>query len=81
MRNDPWLGVANAIEIAAVIGAGVGAASALMHIRRHAAAQEGELDALERRIGALEGLSERVARLETRVGRTAAAAESRGSAR
>jgi hypothetical protein len=79
-RNDPWLGVANAIEIAALIGAGVGSASALMYARRHAAAHEGEIDALERRVGALEQLGERVAQLEARVDR-AGAAEPRGNAR
>jgi hypothetical protein len=61
------------VGIAALIGAGVGAASALMYARRHAAGQEGEIDSLERRIGALERLGERVAQLEARVGRTAGA--------
>jgi hypothetical protein len=72
-RNDPWEGVASAIGIAALIGAGVGSASALMYTRRHAAGQEGEMDALERRLGALEQLAERVAKLEARVGRPAVA--------
>jgi hypothetical protein len=71
-RSDPWQGVANAIGIAALVGAGVGAASALMYARRLAAGQEGEIDALERRIGGLEPLGERVAQLEAAVGRTAA---------
>lgn len=71
-RNDPWQGVAGAIGIAALIGAGVGAASALTYARRHAATQEGEMDDLERRIGALERLGDRVARLEARIGATTA---------
>jgi hypothetical protein len=78
-RSDPWQGVANAIGIAALIGAGVGAASALMYARRHSAGQEGEIDALERRVGAVEQLGERVAQLEARVG-AAAAAEPGGNA-
>jgi hypothetical protein len=72
-RDNPWVGVANVVEIAAVVGAGVGAASALMYAKRHAAAQEGEIDALERRLAALEQLGDRVAELEARVGRAAAA--------
>jgi hypothetical protein len=71
-RNDPWQGVAAAIGVAALIGAGVGAASALMYARRHTAGQEGEIDALERRVGALEPLGERVSQLEQRVGRSTA---------
>jgi hypothetical protein len=65
-RNDPWQGVAAAIGIAALIGAGVGAGSALMYARRYAGARDGELDAIERRLGVLEGLGERVTRLEAR---------------
>jgi hypothetical protein len=78
-RNDPWQAVANVVEIAALIGAGVGAASALMYARRHAADQESEIDALQRRVGELERLVERVAQLEARAHR-AAAAEPRGRA-
>jgi hypothetical protein len=68
-----WQGVASAVGIAALIGAGVGAASALMYARRHAAVQEDDIGALEQRVGTLEELRDRVTRLEEQVGRRSAA--------
>lgn len=50
--------------IAALAGAGVGAGSALVFAERRAAAQDRELESLERRVTMLERLSERVTRLE-----------------
>jgi hypothetical protein len=50
--------------LAALAGAGVGAASALLFAERRAAAQDRELESLERRITQLERLSDRVTRLE-----------------
>ena len=66
--NDPWQNVAMLAGIAATVGAGVGAASALTFAERRAAAQDRELDSLSRRLTTLERLSERVAKLETGTG-------------
>jgi hypothetical protein len=63
-RNNPWEQVATIAGIAAVAGAGVGAGSALVFAERRAAAQDRELESLERRVTMLERLSERVTRLE-----------------
>ncbi|MGI8781668.1 MAG: hypothetical protein ACR2L8_16135 [Solirubrobacteraceae bacterium] len=51
--------------VAALAGAGVGAASALVFAERRAGAQDRELESLERRVTTSERLSERVTRLET----------------
>ena len=51
--------------VAALAGAGVGAASALVFAERRATAQDRELESLERRVTMLERLSERVTRLES----------------
>lgn len=64
-RSNPWQTMAMIAGIAAVAGAGVGAGSALMFAERRASSLDRELDSLERRVGLLERLSERVARLET----------------
>jgi gas vesicle protein len=56
--------VAALAGLAALAGAGVGAASALMFAERRASAQDRELNSLERRIAQLEQLNQRVARLE-----------------
>jgi hypothetical protein len=62
--NNPWQQVAMLAGIAAFVGAGVGAGSALIFAERRAAAQDRELESLERRVTMLERLSERVSRLE-----------------
>ena len=53
-RNNPWDQVAILAAIAAVAGAGVGAASALMFAERRAGAQDRELESLARRVTKLE---------------------------
>jgi gas vesicle protein len=63
--NDPWQQVAMLAGVAALAGAGVGAASALVFAERRAGAQDRELESLERRVTMLERLSERVTRLES----------------
>jgi hypothetical protein len=63
-NNNPWEQVAMIAGIAALAGAGVGAGSALVFAERRAAAQDRELESLERRVTMLERLSERVTRLE-----------------
>jgi hypothetical protein len=75
-RNDnPWQQVAALMGIATVAGAGMGAGSALMFAERRATAQDREIESLTARITTLEGLHERVSRLEsgsqTASGRTA----------
>jgi hypothetical protein len=62
--SNPWQQVAMLAGVAALAGAGVGAASALVFAERRAGAQDRELESLERRVSTLERLSERVARLE-----------------
>jgi hypothetical protein len=62
--NNPYEQVAMIAGIAALAGAGVGAGSALVFAERRAAAQDRELESLERRVTMLERLSERVTRLE-----------------
>jgi hypothetical protein len=64
-RNDPWQQLAMMAGVAALAGAGVGAASALVFAERRASAQDRELESLERRVTMLERLNERVARLES----------------
>jgi hypothetical protein len=64
-RNNPYEQVAMIAGIAALAGAGVGAGSALVFAERRAAAQDRELESLERRVTLLERLSDRVARLES----------------
>jgi hypothetical protein len=63
--NTPWEQVAMLVGAATLAGAGVGAGSALVFAERRAAAQDRELESLERRVTMLERLSERVTRLET----------------
>lgn len=53
------------VGVAALAGAGVGAASALVFAERRAGAQDRELESLERRVALLERLSDRVSRLES----------------
>jgi gas vesicle protein len=63
-RNNPWEQVAALTGIAALAGAGVGAASALMFAERRAGAQDREIESLSQRVTMLERLSERVTQLE-----------------
>jgi hypothetical protein len=63
-RNNPWEQVAALAGIAALAGAGVGAASALMFAERRAGAQDREIESLAQRVTMLERLSERVTQLE-----------------
>ena len=53
-RNNPWEHVAILTAVAAVAGAGVGAASALMFAERRAGAQDRELESLAKRVTKLE---------------------------
>lgn len=53
-RNNPWEHVAILTAVAAIAGAGVGAASALMFAERRAGAQDRELDSLAKRVTKLE---------------------------
>jgi hypothetical protein len=64
-NNNQWEQVAMLAGVAALAGAGVGAASALVFAERRASAQDRELESLERRVTTLERLSERVTRLES----------------
>lgn len=63
-RSNPWQNVAALTALAALAGAGIGAASALMFSERRAGALDRELESLERRVRTLEQLADRVARLE-----------------
>jgi hypothetical protein len=53
-NNSPWDQVAILAGIAALAGAGVGAASALMFAERRATAQDREIESLTRRVNKLE---------------------------
>jgi hypothetical protein len=65
-RNDnPWAQGAALSGLAALAGAGVGAASALMFAERRASGQDREIESLSHRVTMLERLSERVTRLES----------------
>ena len=54
-KNSPWDQIAILAGIAALAGAGVGAASALMFAERRATAQDREIESLTRRVNKLEG--------------------------
>ena len=62
--NDPWQQVAMVTGLAALVGAGAGASSALVFAERRATAQDREIASLERRVTTLERLSDRVTKLE-----------------
>jgi hypothetical protein len=64
-NSNPWEQVVALAGVAALAGAGVGAASALMFAERRAGAQDREIESLTRRVTMLERLSERVTRLES----------------
>jgi len=64
-RSNPWQNFAMLAGMAALAGAGVGAASALVFAERRAGALDREFESLERRVTMLERLSERVTRLES----------------
>jgi hypothetical protein len=61
---DSWQAVVLVAATAGLVGAGVGAASALIFAERRLGAVEDSVDGLERRVGLLERLDERVSRLE-----------------
>ena len=62
--NDPWQQVAMVTGLAALVGAGAGASSALVFAERRATAQDREIASLERRVETLERLGDRVTRPE-----------------
>jgi hypothetical protein len=53
-KGDPWQTMALVAALAALVGAGVGAASALTWADRRRASDDRDLDALEARVDALE---------------------------
>jgi hypothetical protein len=61
---DNWQVVVLIAGTSGLVGAGMGAASALVFAERRLGAVEDSLDRLERRVGLLERLDERVGRLE-----------------
>jgi hypothetical protein len=62
--NDPWQAFAMVAGIAALVGAGVGAGTALTWSERRVARMDDTVESLERRVGVLEALTDRVRRLE-----------------
>jgi hypothetical protein len=63
--NDPWQQVGMVAGLAALVGAGAGASSALVFAERRAGAQDREIESLERRVTMLERLGDRVTKLES----------------
>jgi hypothetical protein len=61
---DSWQAVVLVAGTAAVVGAGIGAASALIFAERRLGGVEESVDGIERRVSLLERLDERVRRLE-----------------
>jgi hypothetical protein len=61
---DSWQAVVLIAATAGLVGAGIGAASALIFAERRLGDVEDSVDGLERRVGLLERLDERVSRLE-----------------
>jgi hypothetical protein len=61
---DNWQTVVLIVGTSGLVGAGMGAASALIFAERRLGVVEDALDRLERRVGLLERLDERVSRLE-----------------
>jgi hypothetical protein len=61
---DSWQAVVIIAGTGGLVGAGMGAASALIFAERRLGAVEDSVDRLERRVGLLERLDERVSRLE-----------------
>jgi hypothetical protein len=68
--KNPWYAFAMVAGMAALVGAGVGAGTALVWSERRASRVEDTVEALERRVSVVESLTERVRRLEA--GRPAA---------
>jgi hypothetical protein len=68
--NNPWYSFAIVAGMAALVGAGVGAGSALTWSERRMSRMSDTVDSLERRVAVVEALTERVRRLES--GRPAA---------
>ena len=70
-RKEPYSTVGLIVALAAFVGAGVGAGSALAFAGRRVEGVETDVDDLERRVRSLEGLEPRVNRLESGEGRPA----------
>jgi hypothetical protein len=68
--NNPWYSFAVVAGMAALVGAGVGAGSALTWSERRMSRVSDTVESLERRVAVVEALTERVRRLES--GRPAA---------
>jgi hypothetical protein len=68
--KNPWYSFAIVAGMAALVGAGVGAGSALAWSDRRVSGMGATVESLERRVSAVEALTERVRRLEA--GRPAA---------
>jgi hypothetical protein len=68
--NNPWYSFAIVAGMAALVGAGVGAGSALTWSERRMSRMSDTVESLERRVTVVEALTERVRRLES--GRPAA---------
>jgi hypothetical protein len=68
--NNPWYSFAIVAGMAALVGAGVGAGSALTWSERRMSRVSDTVESLERRVAVVEALTERVRRLES--GRPAA---------
>jgi hypothetical protein len=68
--NNPWYSFAMVAGMAALVGAGVGAGSALAWSERRVSDMHATVESLQRRVAAVEALTERVRRLEA--GRPAA---------
>jgi hypothetical protein len=68
--NNPWYSFAVVAGMAALVGAGVGAGSALTWSERRMSRMSDTVESLERRVAVVEALTERVRRLES--GRPAA---------
>jgi hypothetical protein len=68
--NNPWYSFAVVAGMAALVGAGVGAGTALAWSERRVSGVDATLESLERRVSIVEALTERVRRLEA--GRPAA---------
>ena len=62
--NNPWYAFAIVAGMAALVGAGVGAGSALMWSERRVSHVDDSIESLERRVTVVETLTPRVARLE-----------------
>jgi hypothetical protein len=62
--QNPWYSFAMVAGMAALVGAGVGAGSALAWSERRVTRMDATVQSLERRVSAVEALTDRVRRLE-----------------